>query len=207
MTVRNHCGSTDEGLGMDATSGVTPPFLPTLLVALMLGAASLLCREPEVSAPVPATAISTTLAPRNIVEPVATGSIAEAFVPATLAFPRQFPLVLTAQAVAPPQASPRRPAGPRVATLRRMAPAKAPAPAPAEAVHGEADPIPHVAGIDAMPDASPSDLSLPDLALPFAPAIQAAGRVRDFVGGQGVAARTRAAALSGAVVEFVEALR
>jgi hypothetical protein len=208
---------------MDATSGVTPPLLPTLLVALVLGAASLICREPDAPAPVPATAISITLAPRSAEasEATATAMAAENFLPATLAFPRQFPLVMAAQAPVPPQAAapgPHRPAGSRVATLRRTAPAKA-APA-AEALHGQAaqaDPIPHVATVEAkrvsggaVPAASGDllpDLSLPDLALPFAPAIQAAGRARDFVGAQSTAARTQATALGGAVVEFVEALR
>lgn len=216
MTVRHHCGSVDEGLSLEATSGVTPPLLPTLVVALVLGAASLLCREPDApTSTAPTTAISTTLAPRSVaeprsvVEPVTTGSIAETFVPATLAFPRQFPLVLTAQAVAPPQASARRPAAPRVATLRRTPPAKPPV--PAEAVRGEAAPADPIAGIDTASrgasDDSMPNWSLPDLALPFAPAIETAGRVRDFVGGQGAMARTQATALSVAVVEVVEALR
>lgn len=227
MTVRNHCGSVDEGLSMDATSGVTPPFLPTLFVALLLGAASLVCRESDTPAPDPTTSISTTLAPRSATAPVATiaaGMVDEAeaavtFVPAALAFPRQFPLVLATQVAAAQTATPQtatpqvvaqgphRPAGPRIATLRRSAAGKTTHVAePPRGEAPQADPIPHVAKAETSGDVMP-DLSPPDFALPFAPAIQTVGRVRDFVGVQGAAARTQVTALGGAVVEFVEALR
>ncbi|MCJ2080904.1 hypothetical protein [Methylobacterium sp. J-090] len=199
MTERNQCGCADEGLGMDATSGVTPPLLPTLLMALVLGAGSLLCREPDAPAPAPtALAAQIASAPATLVaEAVPTTP----FVPAALAFPRQFPLAVAAQAGAPmPVIAQHRPAGPRVASLRRVAPPKA-------AVAPEiprVDPVASVARAEVPVEA---DDFLPDLALPFAPAIQAVGRARDFVGVQGAAARTQASALGGAVVDFVGTLR
>ncbi|KQU02223.1 hypothetical protein ASG60_17110 [Methylobacterium sp. Leaf469] len=212
MTERSQCGCANDGLAMDATSGVTPPLLPTLVMALVLGAASLFCREPEVPAPAP-----TTLAARIASAPatlVSEAVPATPFVPAALTFPRQFPLMVAAHVAAPVQGTPpvqgtvaapavaqHRPSGPRVAALRRPAPAKAIA-APAAAQH--ADPVGTVAQAEVPVEAGGL---LPDLALPFAPAIRAVGRARDFVGVQGAAARTQASALGGAVVDFVGTLR
>lgn len=191
---------------MDATSGVTPPLLPTLVMALVLGAASLLCREPEVPAPAPtALAARIASAPATL---VSEAGPATPFVPAALTFPSQFPLMVAAHIAAPvqgaaaaPALAQHRPPGPRVAALRRPAPVKAIA-APAAAQH--ADPVGTVAQAEVPAEA---DGLLPDLALPFAPAIRAVGRARDFVGVQGAAARTQASALGGAVVDFVGSLR
>ncbi|KQP08584.1 hypothetical protein ASF28_20735 [Methylobacterium sp. Leaf99] len=207
MTERNQCGCADEGLGMDATSGVTPPLLPTLLMALVLGAGSLLCREPDAPAPAPMaaprTVISTTMAPRIVAAPaIQVAEAAPPFVPAALAFPRQFPIVVAAASMT--AVAQHRPAGPRVAALRRAAPAKTHIAEAAEVPR--ADPVASVAQVEAPAPAEADDL-LPDLALPFAPAIRAVGRARDFVGIQGAAARTQASALGGAVVDFVGTLR
>lgn len=203
MTERSQCGCANEGLAMDATSGVTPPLLPTLVVALVLGAASLLCRDADAPAPAPtALAARIASAPATLVsEAVPTTP----FVPAALAFPHQFPLVVAVQTTAPAQAAApvpavaqHRPAGPRVATLRRVPPTQAAPEIP------RADPVTSVVRAEAPVEA---DGVLPDLALPFAPVIEAVGRAHDFVGAQGAAARTQASALGGAVVDFVGTLR
>lgn len=188
------------------------PFLPTLVTALVLGAGSLLCREPAPAtpvAPVPAApAPAASVAPRAF----------HAAVPAEAALPRppaaiafaQFPpsLVLpdvrTAALPLPlPLPSPLpsllpHPAA-RVATagtLRRACTA----PRCAEGPPRRPDPFSEAvrpAPVEA--EAQMRDGLLPDLALPFAPAVRVVGEAAAYV-------RTGATALGGSVAGSVAGL-
>ncbi|KQU29329.1 hypothetical protein ASG63_17760 [Methylobacterium sp. Leaf94] len=195
--------------------GVTPPLLPTLAMAVILGAASYLCHEPAPVAPasVPATAVAAA--------PEATA--VAPFIPAPLAFQSQFPLVIVAQAEPAAQAHrtlprPARLAAPRGFEHPRLAAAKvapttdkapqvserAPqAPARPPQVREKALPsaaeaeVSHAAAEGdegVLPGIGLPDATLPDLALPFAPTIravtQAGAAAGAFMGAKTAAAGT-----------------
>lgn len=181
--------------------GVTPPLLPTLAMAAILGAASYLCQEPAIVAPasVPATAVAA--APEATAE--------TPFIPAPLAFQAQFPLVIVAQAEPTAQAHrtgprPARLAAPRRFENPRLAVAKVAATADkasqgsdkasqgsekvpqafARPPQGREKALPFVAEAEVshaaaegdegvLPGIGLPDVTLPDIALPFAPTIRA----------------------------------
>ncbi|WP_375454263.1 hypothetical protein [uncultured Methylobacterium sp.] len=164
------------------------PFLPTLVTALALGAASLACREPAPAAPAPAASVEPrafhAAAPAEAAPPRPPAAITFAQYPPRLALPE-------ARAAAPP------PPAARIAAAqlrractgqpctegppRRPAPAATVQPAAVEAQAGTGD-------------------GLPDLALPFAPAARVVGEAAAFV-------RTGAASLGGSVSVLIDRLR
>ena len=183
------CTPPDQAAFESGTArGVTPPLLPTLAMAVILGAASYLCHEPAAVAP-PASVPATALA-------AAPEATAEApFIPAPLAFQTQFPLVVAQaepaiqarKAVARPAriAAPRRPEPPRVATKAPLAAEKTPQvfekalPFVPEAEVSQA-----AAETDGglLPAVALPDVTLPDVALPFAPTIRAFSRASAAAG-------------------------
>lgn len=172
------------------------PFLPTLATALVLGAASLLCREPAPAAPVvPAPAASVEPRAFHAAAPV---EAALPRPPAAIAF-AQFPpsLVLPeARIAAAPHPAARIATAATAATLRRACTA----PRCAEGPPRRPDPFAEAvrpAPVEA--EAEVRDGLLPDLALPFAPAARVVGEAAAYV-------RTGAAALGGSVVMLVDRL-
>lgn len=189
------CTPPDQAAFESGTArGVTPPLLPTLAMAVILGAASYLCHEPAAVAP-PASVPATALA-------AAPEATAEApFIPAPLAFQTQFPLAVVAQAEPAIQArravprpariaAPRRPENPRVenprlATKAPLAVEKTPQvfekalPFAPEAEVSQA-----AAETDGglLPAVALPDVTLPDVALPFAPTIRALSRASAAAG-------------------------
>ncbi|KQQ44405.1 hypothetical protein ASF58_20935 [Methylobacterium sp. Leaf125] len=195
--------------------GVTPPLLPTLAMAAILGGASYLCQEPAIVAPasVPATAVAA--APEATAE--------TPFIPAPLAFQAQFPLVIVAQAEATAQvhrtgprparlAAPRRFENPRLA-VAKVAPTADKASQGSEKVpqafarppQGREKALPFVAEAEVshaaaegdegvLPGIGLPDVTLPDIALPFAPTIravtQAGAAAGAFMGAKTAAAGT-----------------
>lgn len=189
--------------------GVTPPLLPTLAMAMILGAASYFCHEPAAVAPpasVPATAVAA--APEAQAETL--------YIPAPLAFRTQFPLVVAAQADAMtvgsiPQigkavtrsarVAPRRLENPRVAAKAPPVVGRAP-PVVEQALPfaDEAEVSSASAGSDegVLPGIGLPDVALPDVALPFAPTIRTVSEA-------GAAASAFVGAKSAAAGAFVEA--
>lgn len=188
--------TVQDALASESGSGMALPLLPTLVVAVIVAAASFLCSEPaRVSSEAPAIAAAVAESPAA--QPASVDAAAN-FVPAALAF-RQFPFVVEARSEAP-----QRRAAPRVAartTIRR------PDIARADAIH--AAPAIMKAGPAAPPpvETASEDAPLPAIALPFAPAISALGRAGSFIGAQGTVAGARAVALGDAVVGLVGGLR
>jgi len=185
--------------------GVTPPLLPTLVMAILLGGASYLCHEPTAAAPpasVPATAVAA--APEAVVETT--------HIPAPLAFQTQFPLVVVAQAEPAPVVQAHR-AMPRTATRLVVAPRRVEAPRVIGKAAPAADkPLPFVAEVEAASAAADADEGvLPEVALPFAPTIRAVTRASAaagaFMGAQGAALGAETATLGAAVSGWVERLR
>lgn len=204
--------SAPAALDSGLSRGVTPPLLPTLVMAAILGAASYFCHEPTAvvtPAPVPATAVA-----------AAPASVAEApFVPASLAFPLQFPqtpvpMIAVAEAeVARPVAAHRATRPARVAAPRREVPrvvAKAPDATPIPSPASAPDrPLPFAAEETTV--ASSDEGLLPAIALPFAPTIrvvtQASAAAGAFVGAQGASLNAGATSLGSAVSGWVGHLR
>lgn len=168
---------------------VSLPFLPTLVIALALGAASLACREPAPAAPAPAASVEPrpfhAAAPAEAALPRPPAAIAFAQYPPRLALPEAHPAAPPPPAARIAAAAPLRRActgqpcteGPP----RRPAPAAIVRPSAVEAEAGTGD-------------------GLPDLALPFAPAARVVGEAAIFV-------RTGAAALGGSVSVLIDRLR
>ncbi|MFD1302627.1 hypothetical protein [Methylobacterium marchantiae] len=190
----------------EAGSGMALPLLPTLAVAVIVSAASFLCQAP--SAPAPATFVETRMVEMESrpVQAEATETVA-AFVPAALAFRDQFPLrdhfVVSAEA-APRKATTRVAAKPN---LRRRDAARSDM-AKADSVKTDATRPPSVVAAKALPS-SPEPLRaqaeaeenlLPDLALPFAPAISAISRAGSFVSVQSAVAGAKVVSFGGARV-------
>ncbi|MCI9882584.1 MULTISPECIES: hypothetical protein [Methylobacterium] len=182
---------------------MTPPLLPTLMMAVILGAASYLCHEPAAVAPpasVPATAVAA--APEAEAETL--------HIPAPLAFQTQFPLAMVAQAEPAPVVQAHR-STPRTAT-RLTAPRRVEAPRVAVKTSPADKPLPFVAEVEAASAVSDGDEGvLPEAALPFAPTIRAVTRASAaagaFVGAQGAALGAGTASLGAAVSGWVERLR
>ncbi|WP_155911975.1 hypothetical protein [Methylobacterium sp. 77] len=204
------------------------PLLPTLAFAVIVSAASFLCQSP--SAPAPEAVVETRVVQMES-RPAQADARADAtdasvaFVPAALAFRDQFPL--REHLVMSAEAAPRRTA-PRVAakpTLRRpdaarsevariesgksdagksesgkIDPVKADAARAPSAVAAKASSEPFTAQAEAAEDL------LPDLALPFAPAISALSRAGSFVGAQSAVAGAKALALGNVVTGLVDRL-
>lgn len=159
-----------------ASRGVTPPLLPTLMMAVILGAASYFCHEPaavQAPAPVLATAVASA--------PVAT---AEApFIPAPLAFQTQFPMIVLAQAEPAPAAQAHKAARPaRIAAARRVESPRAVTrtldKGPDRAPSTPDKPLPFAAEdapgtVAASDEGVLPDIAPPEIALPFAPTIRA----------------------------------
>ncbi|WP_375463078.1 hypothetical protein [uncultured Methylobacterium sp.] len=171
------------------------PFLPTLVTALALGAASLLCREPVPAAPV-------SPAPSASVEPHAFHAAlpAEAALPrppAVLAFAQRYPL-------SPALREPR--AAPPTARLATAGPIRHACIGPrcSEGVPRRTDPLAAKPPQPAAAEAEAGDGLLPDLALPFAPAFAPAARV---AGEAAALVRTGAASIGGTVSVLVERMR
>lgn len=209
----------ENALASEAGSGMALPLLPTIVVAVIVSAASFLCQTP--SATVPETPIGppmvemesrTAQASPTEADPVAP------FVPAAFAFRDQFPLrdhgamsVAAMGAVTAP-----RHAAPRVAakpSLRRTDPERSET-ARAEFARPDAVRAPSVVAARA-PAAAPEPFRVeaeadedlvPRLALPFAPAISAISRAGSFVGTQSAAAGARAVALGNVVTGLVDSL-
>ncbi len=171
------------------------PFLPTLVTAVMIGAASLLCREPAKAPALPAAAVGPqAFAPVTAAEPPARA-------PAALIFAEHYPLVPGAAARPAPRLAA---AASRRQALRAAEPPRRPEtlaarPAPA-------DPLPHA---DPMAPARAAEVAegeslLPDLVLPFAatvtPAVRAAGETAVFL-------KDRADSLGGSVSAVMAAMR
>ncbi|MCJ2036512.1 hypothetical protein [Methylobacterium sp. J-068] len=225
MAARTH--ADDAAFGSEPARGVTPPLLPTLMMAAILGAASYFCHEPAViEAPVPATAVAS-----------APEAVADApFIPAPLAFQTQFPMIVAARAeavaVVQPHKAPVRSA--RIAAPRRADPRvvaratveKAPtdkaATEKAALAPEKALPFAAEAEEPATSVAASDDGILPEIALPFAPTIRAVTRASaaagafmgakgaalgTFVGAKGAVLGTETATLGAAVSGWVDGLR
>ena len=215
-----------EHATLDSVSsrGVTPPLLPTLAMAAILGAASYLCHEPAAVAP-PAPVSAATLATAVAAAPA---SVAEApFIPAPLAFQVQFPqtpVPMVAEADPARAAPAHRAARPaRIAAARREAPrvaAKAPstaAPTAPEQIPAPNRPLPFVAESPFAAEAEETTVAsseegvLPALALPFAPTIravtQASAAAGAFVGAKGASLSAGTATLGAAVSGWMDGLR
>ncbi|MGU3361839.1 hypothetical protein ACLBWX_16025 [Methylobacterium sp. M6A4_1b] len=183
--------------------GVTPPLLPTLMMAVILGAASYLCQEPTAVVPpasVPATAVAA--APEAEAE--------TPHIPAPLAFQTQFPLAMVTQADPAPVVQARR-TTPRTVT-RLTVSRRAEAPRVAGKATPANEPLPFVAEVEAASAVSDAEEGvLPEAALPFAPTIRAVTRASAaagaFVGAQGAALGAGTATLGAAVSGWVERLR
>lgn len=209
----------ENALASEAGSGMALPLLPTIVVAVIVSAASFLCQTP--SAPVLETPVGPPMVEMESRTAQANPAEADptvAFVPAALAFRDQFPLrdhgamsVAATGAVTPP----RRPAA-RVAakpTLRRTDPARSET-ARAESARPDAVRVPSVA-VAKAPAVAPEPFRVeaeaeedlvPRLALPFAPAISAISRAGSFVGTQSAAAGAKAVALGNVVTGLVDSL-
>ena len=98
------------------------PFLPTLAVAVVLAAASLLCPGPRIVAPEAPAATAARLAAIDAAMPAPTPALPAASAPAaqrppaTLAFATLYPLVMDAPAALPPGIAP---AAPRIVAAAR----------------------------------------------------------------------------------------
>ena len=167
------------------------PFLPTLATALVIGAASLLCREPARTPAIPAPSASVAphafhaAAPAEAALPRPPAAIAFAQFPPSLVLPEIRTASHPVARVATTAGTPRRVCtGPRCAEgpPRRPDPfSEILRPAPVEA------------------EAQVRDGLLPDLALPFAPAVRAVGDAAAYL-------RTGASALGSSVSVLVDRL-
>ncbi|WP_155935154.1 hypothetical protein [Methylobacterium sp. 10] len=192
------------------------PLLPTIVVAMIVSAASFLCQTP--SAPVPETPAS----PRMVemesrtaqAEPIETADLGAAFVPAAFAFRDQFPLrdpVAMTAGAAPRRATSRTAAA--KPSQRRSDSARSEM-AKAEATRPDASRAPSVvaakaAAVSPEPfriEAEADEDLVPRLALPFAPAISAISRAGSFVGTQSAAVGAEAMALGNVVTGLVDRL-
>ncbi len=211
MPARNH--ADDAAFGSGPVRGVTPPLLPTLMMAAILGAASYFCHEPvTVEAPAPVLATAVAAAPEAVVD--------APFIPASLAFQTQFPMIVGAKVqlqaeatpVLQPHKAPARPA--RLAAPRRAEPARVVAKVVQDKATPVADrPLPFAAEADETPEsvAAADDGVLPMIALPFVPTIravtQASAAAGAFVGAKGVALGAETANLGAAMTGWVGGLR
>lgn len=112
------CDPRDTGVEALATNrGSAPPFLPTLVTAILIGAASLLCRQPSApeSPAAPIATVEASLAGTDGFHPAPGAREARVAVPAFLAFAQLQPLTFQAprlaEAAAVPAARATRPAG------------------------------------------------------------------------------------------------
>lgn len=197
----------------DGTARLSLPFLPTLVTALVLGAASLLCREPAAEPPAAPAAL---VAPPDVYAALPVEAVPPR-VPAAIAFAEQYPLSPArpeprGPALRPPAriAAARRPcAGPHCTdAARRPEPFAAlarpePVPATAEA-RNAAKPAAWPATLPAAQvetaGALLPDIALPDIALPFAPVTRAVGEAAALV-------RRGAASVGGSVSVVIDGLR
>lgn len=218
----------EDALVSPAGSGMALPLLPTLVVAVIVSAASFLCQTPSVVAPEPLPTSVSAVEPA----PDQTGSIEAAapYVPAAFAFRDQFPLREDVVRLAETRAEPahRRP-GPSIATVKPPRRPDVPRSelarselARAEAGKGESGKdgstkvgSGEIEGPKAVAAKAPEPFTLeavseegliPDLAIPFAPAISALTRAGRYVGTQSAAVGAEALALGGAVTGLVDRL-
>ncbi|TXN51386.1 hypothetical protein FV232_03030 [Methylobacterium sp. WL30] len=170
------------------------PFLPTLVTALVLGAGSLICREPAPTPPAPVPAASVAPHAFHAAAPV---EAALPRLPAAIAFaqvPPSFVLPEIRTAAAPHPVA-------RVATaapLRRACTA----PRCAEGPPRRPDPFSEIvrsAPVEAQAQAQARDGLLPDLALPFAPAARVVGDAAAYL-------RSGASSLGSSVALLVDRL-
>lgn len=201
-----------DALVSEAGSGMALPLLPTLVVAVIVSAASFLCQAPSAPSPEATASVSAVEAQG----PQDSAPEAIAFVPAALAFGGQFPLRDDVAWIA--EAAPRR-AAPRVAAVKP--PSRRPDAARPEMARNDghkADGLkpdaarvaPVVAARTTVPsepfEAASDEGLIPDLAIPFAPAISALTRAGSFVGTQSAAAGAQAVALGNVVTGLVDRL-
>lgn len=203
----------ENALASEAGSGMALPLLPTIVVAMIVSAASLLCQTP--SAPeTPARTRIVEMENRTAqASPIETADLGTAFVPAAFAFRDQFPLrdpVTTTASVAPRRATSRTAAAkpsPRRPDSARSEMAKA------EAARPDVNRVPSVVAAKATVSPEPfrveaeaDEALIPHLALPFAPAISAITRAGSFVGTQSAAVGAEAMALGNVVTGLVDRL-
>lgn len=220
MVVRTPIDSGTDPFSSESASGMTLPFLPTLVVAVVLAAGSMMCEAPEPAQAPAATVASPGPHAQETEAPVAVLSRPSAFVPASAAFSRQFPMtphplvgaVLfdPAQWSAPPRpVASLRPgcAGARCdAALRRSEPTRI-----AEAYQVK-PPTPTERSL-AVSAGSPGAGSASDEtegrggALPFAPVFEVLTQAGDFVGIRTAAARSEVVAMSDVVVDLFGRMR
>ena len=170
------------------------PFLPTLVTALVIGVASLICREPAVAPALPPAAVGP-----QAFAPAAVAAEPAPRAPAALIFAEHYPLVPGAA----PRPVPRlAAAASRRQALRAAEPPRRPEtlaarPAPA------ADPLAPARG-ERMSEVAEGDSLLPDLVLPFTatvtPAVRAAGETAAFL-------KARATSLGGSVSAVMAVMR
>ena len=175
------------------------PFLPTLATALVLGAASLLCREPAPApAPVAPSAPAASVAPHAF-HAAAPVEAALPRPPAAIAFAQVPPSFVPPSFVLPEIRTAAHPVA-RVATTAGTPRRACTAPRCAEGPPRRPDPFSEAvrpAPVEA--EAQVRDGLLPDLALPFAPAVRAVGDAAAYL-------RTGASALSSSVAVLVDRL-
>lgn len=205
----------ENALASEAGTGMALPLLPTIVVAVIVSAASFLCQTP--SAPIPETPASTRIVEMESrtaqARPIETADLGTAFVPAAFAFRDQFPLrdmVTTTASIAPRRATSRTAA---VKPSQRRSDSARSEMAKTEATRPDANRVPSVvaakAAISPEPfrvEAEADEELIPHLALPFAPAISAITRAGSFVGTQSAAVGAEAMALGNVVTGLVDRL-
>lgn len=180
-----------RGAGPDAR--VSLPFLPTLVTALVIGAGSLICREPAKVPSLPPVAVG----PQAFAPAPAPAPLSRA--PAAVIFAEHYPLV----AGAATRPAPRLAAAASRRQILRAAEASRRPDLPAAKPALPADPLGPAARERAEERvetvAEEAEGLLPELALPFAPALRAAGEAAHFL-------RDRAGSVGGAVTGSVSAV-
>lgn len=162
------------------------PFLPTLAMAVVIGAASMLCREPAKGPALPPAA---EVGPQAFAPAPTPLPAAPARAPAAVIFAEHYPLAVGAA----PRPAPRLAAAASRRHLLRAAeaPPRRPEGLVAKSVPVQ-DPL-DAARIERSEEvAQEAETLLPELALPFAPAVRAVGEAASYVGG-------KAASVTGAV--------
>ncbi|WP_430911772.1 hypothetical protein [Methylobacterium sp. sgz302541] len=189
-----------DGPASGRPHGMHLPFLPTIATAVIVAAASLLCRETVTTAPVPAETAQILIAPTSFADGRVVAEAAGTRPTAALAFAQLHPL--TFEAAEPRMAA--RP-GARFAVL----PPRRPCPGPrcGEAIPRRANPF--AAAHPADPErveTAPVEVGeadepfFPRLALPFAPVARAVGEATGMMG-------RRAAALGASAMLLADRLR
>lgn len=204
----------DPGVeALSTTRGAVLPFLPTLVTALVVAAASLLCRPPSAPEVPPAPSMTTQAGADGFHH---AGAATAVSVPAVVAFARLQPPALQAEAAIETDNAARpatRPA--RLATAAGRRPCtggrcESRRPDAVRSAAGAARPAAETsAPLPFAPVAEPdTDEGLPDDALPFAPtAVSWAETVRTVGARIGGRVGSEAASLGGSVVDLIACAR